>query len=52
MFTYKIYDDHGRNLIFATQSFTKFMVEYHRLESIGVTINEHGGIIRANVKVS
>jgi len=52
MFTYKIYDDHGRNLIFATQSFEKFMVEYHRLESMGVTINEHGGIIRANVKVS
>ena len=52
MFTYKIYDNYGNNLIFATQSFEKFMVEYHRLESMGVTINEHGGIIRANVKVS
>jgi len=52
MFTYKIYDDHGRNLIFATQSFPKFMAEYHRLESIGTTINARGGNIRANVKVS
>jgi hypothetical protein len=37
MFTYKIYDNYGKDLIFATQSFAKFMVEYHRLESMGIT---------------
>jgi len=52
MFTYKIYDNHGKDLIFATQSFAKFMVEYRRLESTGVTLNEHGGTLQANVKVS
>jgi hypothetical protein len=52
MFTYKIYDNYGKDLIFATQSFAKFMVEYHRLESTGTAVNAKGGIIRANVKVS
>jgi hypothetical protein len=52
MFTYKIYDNYGKTLVFATQSFAKFMVEYHRLESMGAAVNTQGGIIRANVKVS
>jgi hypothetical protein len=52
MFTYKIYDNYGKDLIFVTQSFAKFMVEYHRLESMGIAVNTKGGIIRANVKVS
>lgn len=50
LFTYKIYDDFGRNLIFVSYSQAAFKAEVRRLEFEGKPVNQHNGAIRTNTK--
>ena len=50
-FIYRLYDDFGRNLIFATYSQAAFKAEVRRLEADGKPVNRHNGAIRTNTRV-
>jgi len=49
MFSYKIFDDQGRTLIFASYSQAAFKAEVRRLTAEGKPVNQHNGSIRTNV---
>jgi hypothetical protein len=50
LFTYRIYDDFGRNLIFVSYSQAAFKAEVRRLELEGKLVNQPNGAIRTNTK--
>ena len=50
MESYKIFDNYGKDLIFASYSQSKFKEKIRELESRGVVVNGTDSPIRTNVK--
>ena len=50
MESYKIFDNHGKDLIFASFSQSKFRKKVRELESKGIILNGADSPIRTNVK--